>query len=195
MGAIAIIPARGGSKRIPGKNIKFFHGKPIIHYSIEIALSISFFDEVYVSTDSQEIAGVALEYKNVKIISREEKYAQNEVGTQEVISRDIEKIGYKGLVCCIYPCAPLINREDIIFALGFAMAEYENTSYIFSVGESPLHDAGQWYIGTSKAFERREPLISLFSRMYPIQPERDCDINTYDDWARAERMYADLNGG
>lgn len=118
MGNIAIIPARGGSKRIPGKNIKDFLGKPIIAYSIEAALNSGLFTEVMVSTDSEEIAEVARKYGAKVPFMRSSKNADDNAGTMEVIKEVIEDYQNKfhnffNYTCCIYPTAPLISRDDL----------------------------------------------------------------------------------
>lgn len=113
MKTIAIIPARGGSKRIPRKNIKDFLGKPIIAYSIESAFSLNMFDEVMVSTDDREIAEVAKKYGAKVPFMRSEKNADDLATTYDVLEEVL--LSYKNLgrefeyACCIYPCAPLIN--------------------------------------------------------------------------------------
>lgn len=117
MANLAIIPARGGSKRIPKKNIKSFLGKPIIAYSIEAALKSNLFDEVMVSTDDEEIAQIALEYGAKIPFFRSNKNADDFATTVEVITEVIET--YKDLsksfehVCCIYPTAPFVTIEKI----------------------------------------------------------------------------------
>jgi len=117
MRSIAIITARGGSKRIPGKNIKTFHGKPIIAYSIEAALNSAAFDEVMVSTDDPDIADVARKYGAVVPFFRSPKTSDDYATTADVLSEvlknyiEIEKkISY---ACCIYPTAPFITAEKL----------------------------------------------------------------------------------
>jgi N-acylneuraminate cytidylyltransferase len=117
MANIAIIPARGGSKRIPRKNIKEFLGKPIIAYSIEAALNSGLFDEVMVSTEDYEIADVAKEYGANVPFMRSQKNADDYVGIIDVVKEVINE--YKKLgqafdfTCCIFPTAPLIQIKRI----------------------------------------------------------------------------------
>ena len=115
---IAIIPARGGSKRIPKKNIKDFLGKPIIAYSIEIAFSCNLFDRVIVSTDDEEIKNVAIKYGAEVPFIRPKEIADDFTGTHEVIGHAVKWLEDKGqtmdYVCCIYPTAPLIEKDDFI---------------------------------------------------------------------------------
>lgn len=115
MRSLAIIPARGGSKRIPRKNIKLFLGKPIMAYSIEVALDAACFDEVMVSTDDNEIAELAIDKgANVPFL-RSASNADDYATTASVILEVLEKYKSKGkefdYVCCIYPTAPFITKS------------------------------------------------------------------------------------
>lgn len=114
---ICIIPARGGSKRIPRKNIKDFLGKPIIAYSIEAALKSGLFDEVMVSTDDEEIAAIACQYGASVPFMRSAETANDFAGTEDVLDEVIsryEKLGRTfDNLCCIYATAPLITPENI----------------------------------------------------------------------------------
>lgn len=113
MSNIAIITARGGSKRIPKKNIKEFCGKPIIAYSIEAALNSGLFDEVMVSTDSEEIAGVAREYGAKVPFMRSAETSDDYAATIDVLLEVLDRYEESGLlfdtVCCIYPAAPFVT--------------------------------------------------------------------------------------
>ena len=117
MSCIAIIPARGGSKRIPKKNIKNFCGKPIIAYSIEAALSSGVFDEVMVSTDSEEIRQVAVKYGAKVPFIRSKETSNDMAMTHEVLIEVLNKYRENGMeyasVCCIYPTAPFIKAERL----------------------------------------------------------------------------------
>lgn len=119
--SIAIITARGGSKRIPKKNIREFCGKPIIAYSIEAALKCDLFDEVMVSTDSEEIAMIAKEYGARVPFMRSEKTSNDFATTSEVIMEVInnyKKLGEEfEFICCIYPTAPFITSERLTEAM------------------------------------------------------------------------------
>ena len=112
---IAIIPARGGSVRIPHKNIKKFHGKPIIAYSIEVALECGLFDRVIVSTDDDEISEVARSYGAETPFQRPDELATDIIGTNAVIKHAIkwfidnnEKVSFG---CGIYATAPFVKSE------------------------------------------------------------------------------------
>jgi pseudaminic acid cytidylyltransferase len=120
MNAIAIIPARGGSKRIPRKNIRDFCGKPIIAYSIETALQSGCFEEVMVSTDDEEIAEIARKYGALIPFMRSKKTANDHAGLGDVIIEVLKKYNecqkQFHAACCILPTAPLIQSSDIINA-------------------------------------------------------------------------------
>lgn len=118
---IAIITARGGSKRIPNKNIKDFCGKPIIAYSIEAALKCGVFDEVMVSTDSEQIAEIALSYGAKVPFMRSKENSGDFSTTEDVVLEVIkcyEEIGKKyDYACCLYPTAPFVSAKQIEEAL------------------------------------------------------------------------------
>lgn len=113
----AIITARGGSKRVPKKNIRNFCGKPIIAYSIEAALESNLFEEVMVSTDSDEIVKIAREYGALVPFMRSEKTSNDYADTTDVLHEVIEKYRERGVLfeefCCIYPTAPFITPEKL----------------------------------------------------------------------------------
>lgn len=117
MSNIAIIPARGGSKRIPKKNIKDFCGKPIIAYSIEAALASNLFDEIMVSTDDEEIAEVAKKYGAKIPFNRSEKNSNDVAILNDVIEEVLERYKNEGrhfeYGCCILPTAPFITTEQL----------------------------------------------------------------------------------
>ncbi len=117
MKTLAMITARGGSKRIPRKNIKEFNGKPIIAYSIEAALKSGAFDEVMVSTDDEEIADIARKYGASVPFMRSEKTANDFATTVDVIDAVISEYHSLGkdfdLFACIYPTAPFITADKL----------------------------------------------------------------------------------
>lgn len=121
MKKIAIITARGGSKRIPRKNIKEFLGKPILAYSIEAALASGEFDEVMVSTDDEEIAQIAKEYGASVPFYRSEKTSNDFATTSDVLLEVIEEYEKRGTTfdigCCIYPTAPFVTADKLKDAL------------------------------------------------------------------------------
>jgi pseudaminic acid cytidylyltransferase len=115
--AVAIITARGGSKRIPRKNIKEFNGKPIIAYSIEAALSSGIFDTVMVSTDDEEIAAVARQFRAEVPFMRSAKSSDDYATTADVIREVLESYSRQNqsfeYACCIYPTAPFVTGEKL----------------------------------------------------------------------------------
>jgi len=117
---LAIIPARGGSKRIPRKNIRLFCGKPIIAYSIETARQSDCFDEIMVSTDDLEIAEIAKKYGAKVPFLRTPETANDHAGLADVILEVLEQYLQAGrtfeAVCCILPTAPLLQRQDLLMA-------------------------------------------------------------------------------
>ena len=117
MGNICIIPARGGSKRIPRKNIKPFLGKPIIAYSIQAALDSGLFDEIMVSTDDNEIAEIAKQYGAKVPFLRSEKNSDDFATTFDVIEEVINSYKANGVefenLCCLYSCAPFVTGETL----------------------------------------------------------------------------------
>lgn len=126
MASIAIITARGGSKRIPRKNIKDFCGKPIMAYSIEAALDSGCFDEVMVSTDDEEIAEVARRYGASVPFMRSEKTSDDYATTADVLLEVIDEYKKRGqefeYMCCIYPTAPFVTGDKLKEAMDLILA-------------------------------------------------------------------------
>lgn len=160
---IAIIPARGGSKRIPRKNIKEFCGKPMIAYSINAAIKSECFDEIIVSTDDEEIANVAVALGAKVPFMRPKELADDHTGTIPVICHAIETLEKQTSkkitnACCIYATAPFLQALDI--KTGFNLLNHhKNAFYAFSV--------------TSYAFpiQRAIKLNSDKSQVEMFQPE------------------------
>ena len=117
MTSIAIITARGGSKRIPGKNIRPFCGRPIIAYSIEAAKNAGIFSRVMVSTDSQEIADIAVKYGAEVPFMRSEHTSNDYAVTEDVLIEVLQRYTDKGetfdILCCLYPTAPFITSDRL----------------------------------------------------------------------------------
>ncbi|MDF3935453.1 pseudaminic acid cytidylyltransferase [Pseudomonas citronellolis] len=137
---LAIIPARGGSKRIPGKNIRLFCGKPMIVWSIEAARQSGCFDEVAVSTDDPRIAAIAREHGAHVPFLRPSELAGDHSGTLPVIQHAIDWYERNGtapeLVCCIYATAPFLRPADL--QKGREVLEVGGAEYAFSVTSYPF---------------------------------------------------------
>lgn len=137
MSVLCIIPARGGSKRIPRKNIKDFCGKPIIAYSIETALNSKLFNEVMVSTDDHEIAQIAQHYGAHVPFFRSQENANDFAGLVEVMIEVVEQYSEIGkifdLICCILPTAPFITQEKL--TLSKTMLNNGKYDCVFPVAE------------------------------------------------------------
>ena len=224
---ICVIPARGGSKRIPRKNIKEFNGKPIIAYSIEAALKSNCFDQVIVSTDDDEIAEVAKKYGAQVPFLRPDELSDDYTGTIPVIKHAIEwmednKSSVEN-VCCLYATAPFIQSQTISQAyqqLRNLKADYcfSVTSFVFPIQraikiveknkvsmfypehfntrsqdlEEAYHDAGQFYWGKAQAFKDELPIFTEVATPYILPRYLVQDIDTPEDWIRAEAMYRAL---
>ena len=135
MSSIAVITARGGSKRIPRKNIKEFCGKPIIAYSIEAAIKSNIFDEVMVSTDDEEIKDIAIRYGGSVPFMRSEAASNDFASTNDVLKEVFSEYEKRGqhfeLAVCIYPTAPFITAEKLKEAV--ALMEQENADAVTPV--------------------------------------------------------------
>ena len=226
---IAVIPARGGSKRIPCKNIMPFNGKPIIAWSIEAAKSSGLFDRVIVSTDDSEIAEVS-RYLGAEVpFTRPEELSNDFAGTSEVIAHAAQWAVDQGMnlksLCCIYATAPFIRVEDL--KLGCEALDSGDWDYVFTVTDfaAPifrsfkqteqgglemffpenfstrsqdlplaLHDAGQFYWGRPDAWIQGKRIFDNRSKPILIPRWRVQDIDTSEDWDRAEILAPAIMG-
>jgi N-acylneuraminate cytidylyltransferase len=221
---LAIIPARGGSKRIPRKNIKPFCGKPIIAWSIEAALASGCFDEVIVSTDDAEIAEVALQYGATVPFIRPTELSDDYTGTIPVVRHAIGWFNSLGKTVdkasCLYATAPFIGAEDIrrgleILAGNECDYAFSVTSYPFPIQravritdqervemfypehfntrsqdlEAAFHDAGQFYWGHAEAWLQGRMIFGPSSMPVIVPRHRVQDIDTPEDWVRAEWLF------
>ncbi|HIC02443.1 TPA: hypothetical protein EYO63_22460 [Candidatus Poribacteria bacterium] len=138
MSRIAIIPARGGSKRIPRKNIKDFCGKPMISHSIETAKKSGLFDDIIVSTDSNEIAEVSITYGANVPFWRPEELADDFAMTWDVMAHAVnwlrENLEELLVVCCIYATAPFIQKDDLIKS--YDIFKTNKWNFVFSATSS-----------------------------------------------------------
>jgi pseudaminic acid cytidylyltransferase len=231
---LALIPARGGSKRIPRKNVREFHGKPMIAWSIEAARSAGVFGEVVVSTDDEEIAETGRNWGAETPFRRPASHADDNTGIREVIVQGIEEMGKLGrmpeFVCCVIATAPAVRPGDI--RRGLEQLMESGAHFAFSVTRFPspvqramriredgrlemmhpefrlarsqdmeeaYHDAAQFYWGRSASFLDRSQWIPAPSSVPVVLPmERVLDIDTPEDWARAEKLFplmrAEANG-
>ena len=200
--SIAIITARGGSKRIPGKNIKMFCGKPIIEYSIREAIKSGQFDEVMVSTDSNEIGTIAKNCGAKIPFMRSKELASDTATTDETLMgvlNDYKKMGQEfKYMCCIYPTAQIIpmvkysfppQRCNYIDKNGYAHYKFEEYRMSRTQDfESWYHDAGQFYVYNIDKFYKCN---GDCKEIIPIVvPEMEVqDIDTEEDWELAEIKY------
>lgn len=220
---IAIIPARGGSKRIPRKNIKLFDGKPMLAYAILAAKNSGLFGNIIVSTDDEEISSIAKEWGAETPFVRPADLANDYTATVPVIAHAIracEEMGrHIDVACCIYPGVPFIQTDDLKGAL--ALLKSSGADYCFPVAKFPsaiqralkrkengrmspfypqyeqarvqdmepaYHDAGQFYWGMKNAW-LTNPHIHSGAVGYSIPNWRVVDIDTPDDWQRAEIIF------
>ena len=222
---VAVIPARGGSKRIPGKNVRPFAGRPMISHSIRCALATGLFDDVIVSTDDTAIAEVAERYGATVPFRRPTELSDDMTGTTPVIAHAIEWLQRAGrppaAVCCLYATAPLVQATDV--AAGLALLRdgsrwryvFSATTFAFPVFRAfrevadgglemlypehvgtrsqdlpeMLHDAGQFYWGRPDAWLAHEPIFARHSTVVRIPRWRVQDIDTPEDWERAEVLH------
>lgn len=222
---LAVIPARAGSKRIPGKNIRLFGGRPMIAWSIDTAFQSGLFDAVIVSTDSEEIASLALSLGAAVPFLRPETLANDVAGTRAVIAHAIQAYTdfhqQPDLVCCLYATAPFVLPADLQqgheklvssgadFAYSLArfpsaiqravricengrvdMIMPENRAKRTQELEPAFYDAGQFYWGRSASFlDLEKKITSPLSVPVVLPPHRVQDIDTEEDWVRAEWMF------
>lgn len=184
MKSLAIIPARGGSKRIPRKNIRIFNGKPIISYSITAAVDSGLFDEVMVSTDDAEIASTAKNLGAKVPFLRSLENSSDTAGTAEVILevlKEYEKSGEKfEQVCCIYPTAVFIDPK-ILKEAHSKLSQYDSvfpvTQYSYPIQRSlRIHANGNaemlWPENYSKRSQDFEPVFHDAGQFYFLRIEK-----------------------
>ena len=183
---VAIIPARGGSKRIPKKNIRHFSGRPMISYSIEAARETGLFQRILVSTDSEEIAQVASEWGAEIPFIRPAELADDFVGTDAVVGHTLRWLKENGCsvktICCIYATAPFVRSEDIHRGYYLLKKYYATSAFSVATFSYPIFRA----LKTNKA-QRLEMFWPeyLNSRSQDL-PEAYHDAGQFC-WADAER--------
>lgn len=227
MSCVAIIPARGGSKRIPRKNLKPFDGVPMIVRSIRTALDCGLFDQVVVSTDDEEIADVARAHGAQVPFVRPVELADDFTGTAAVIEHALSQLPVFDYVCCIYATAPLLQAKYLRQGHEL-LVQHPDKSFAFSVAgfgfpvqraltldeqgaltslypefrhtrsqdlPEAYQDAGQFYWGRREAWLRGDVLFSPASLPVILPRHLVQDIDTLEDWTRAEYLYAALKAG
>lgn len=221
---LAIIPARGGSKRIPRKNIKFFCGKPMIVWSIDAALQSGCFDHVIVSTDDAEIADVARQHGAEVPFMRPAQLSDDHTGTTAVVQHAVQWFQQQGMsiehACCLYATAPFVTAGDLLRGLEILQGNdcdyaFSVTSYAFPIQrairltdrgriemfnpehfvtrsqdlEEAFHDAGQFYWGRAQAWLEGKVIFRADSVPVLLPRHRVQDIDTAEDWERAEWLF------
>lgn len=224
---IAMIPARGGSKRIPRKNIRDFAGKPAIAHAIDAAKKAGIFDRIIVSTDDDEIAAVAEQFGAEVPFRRPANISDDHATTLDVIKHTIEWAEGEGMdidaLCCIYPINPFLEAEDLKKA--YELLADNQAGYSFPVVEfnsaiqralkirtdgrmemfnpelsqtrtqdlePAYHDVGQFYWGRPAVFKEMVPIFSDQAVPLRIPSWRAVDIDTEEDWQRAELIHKAL---
>jgi N-acylneuraminate cytidylyltransferase len=224
---VAIIPARGGSKRIPRKNIREFCGRPMIAWSIKAANESGLFDHVIVSTDDEEIAQIATREGAEVPFRRPPELANDHAGTLPVIRHAVNWLTLQGApvthACCIYATAPFLRPADL--AKAKTTLDEAELDFVFSITRFSFpiqralklgsdhslsmfwpeheltrsqdlppayHDAGQFYWGTSHAWQTSDRIYSSHCRGLELPAERVQDIDTEEDWAQAEFKFRSL---
>ena len=222
---VAIIPARGGSKRIPRKNLRPFCGRPIMAYSIAAARDAQIFDRIIVSTDDAEIAEFARGAGAEVPFVRPADLSNDHATTVPVIRHAIDQLQRDGVpidnVCCIYATAPFVQQNDLRAAYDRLVGD-RIAGYVFSATSMPFpiqrafridpsghvemfapenyakrsqdlepayQDAGQFYWGAASTFLSEKIFFSTESVAYLLPRHRVQDIDTAEDWERAELLF------
>ena len=183
MKAVCVIPARGGSVRIPRKNIRLFKGVPMVCHAINCAKASDLFERVIVSSEDDEVLEIAQSY-GADVLVRPRWLAELDgncdPGTQEIVRHSLEVIDWKGeFSCCLYPCTPLLSP----FELTAAKEWLDHIKFDYAFIE------GQFYYGRTLAFLEGRDL-----RHNSIEAHKEylIDINTESDWQKAEELYEKL---
>lgn len=225
---VAVIPARGGSKRLPGKNIREFCGRPMIAWSVEAARQCGVVDRVVVSTDDIAVAAVATACGAEVPFMRPASLADDFTPTVPVIAHAIDALRSEGLtidaVCCLYATAPFVTAADL--AAAYAVWQTDAVAgYVFTAARFPFpierafrmtddgycrmmqsehyytrsqdlvpayQDAGQFYWGHPDTFCAGLPFFADTSKPFILPRHRVEDIDTEEDWRRAERLFREL---
>jgi len=220
---LAVIPARAGSKRIPGKNIAPFHGRPMLGWAIAAARQSGCFDKVIVSTDDDAIAAIAREQGAETPFLRPAELADDHTGLMDVMAHALTAVdGESEIACCILPTAVMITPQRLREGLDVLLADPE-LDYVLSAQRYPhpieralrrdaagrvvmdrpehlstrtqdlperYYDSGQFYWGRAAAWRAKKPVFTARSSMIVLAGHEAVDIDTPDDLARAERLFA-----
>lgn len=219
--SICIIPARGGSKRIPRKNIRPFLGKPMIAWSIDAARGAGCFDRIIVSTEDDAIAAIAEAHGADVPFRRDPALADDLTGTLPVLAHAVRALGLADEVpvCCLYATAPFVRAEDLRagqtrLAQSGAPFVISVTSYAFPIQRAlqrdedgavrmrdpaqmqtrsqdlpeAWHDAGQFYWAKAATWASARGVFDAGAQGLPLPRHRVQDIDTPEDWTRAEWM-------
>lgn len=231
---IAIIPARGGSKRIKQKNIRPFCGRPIIEYSLQVAQDSGLFGEILVSTDCPEISALA-QTCGARVIQRPTELADDVTPLMPVVKHAIAWLEAPAKstppsnerfdspiqsVCCILATAPFLSVHDLKKSFE-RLHERADADFVVPVTSFPFpiqrglkivddqltffwpeheltrsqdlpesfHDAGQFYWGSKRAWLEKNRIFSSLTIPYPMPRHRVQDLDTLEDWTRAEQMF------
>jgi pseudaminic acid cytidylyltransferase len=227
---VSVIPARGGSKRIPRKNVQPFLGVPLIVRTLQVVQASGAFDRVVVSTDDNEVAALARDAGAEVPFRRPAELSDDHTGTRPVIQHAIRELERHqdrplGLVCCVYATAVFATPTSLVEARSLLLDS--GVSFVFTATTFPApiqralrrlpdgscemfqpehlltrsqdleeayHDAGQFYWGTREAWLSNEPTFGRSSRLFVLPRWRVQDIDTPEDWHRAELMLRAAGG-
>lgn len=221
---VAILPARGGSKRIPRKNVREFAGRPMLAWPVAAALESGLFERVLVSTDDPQIAEIARAAGAEAPFLRPAELSGDHAATLPVVQHALRWLQGQGeaveFACCIYPATPLLRAADL--REGWERLRGSGAPYAVSVSsydapvqramrvrtdgrlqmlqpelahtrsqdlEEVFHDAGQFYWGRAEAWHAGLPLLSESAVPVRLPRERVQDIDTEEDWRRAEQLF------
>ena len=192
--AVAIIPARGGSKRIPRKNITLFHGKPLIAYSIEVALKSQLFKRVIVSTDDEEIASIAKEYGAETPFLRPQELSDDMSTSSDAVAHAIEYLKAQEeefeYVCTLYPTAPFLQVKYLV--QGYERLKNSDAKMAFSVTSMPFPIQRTFSI-------TEEGRCQMFTPEHSKTRSQDLE-ESYQDagqfyWERVDKEWSDIPFG
>lgn len=219
--SVCVIPARGGSKRIPGKNVALFHGRPMIGWPIAAARGSGLFERIVVSTDDDDIAEVARAEGAEVPFRRPADLSDDHTPTVPVIGHAVEALHLAGdtPVCCLYATAPFVKANDLAEGLALLMAGARHvmavTRFEYPIEralrraadgavemvqphhmqtrsqdlEEAWHDAGQFYWARAATWAAGTPVFDPGARGVALPSWRVVDIDTPEDWTRAEALF------